>query len=319
MLCLALMSVSPDTIRPVAVMVERNGVRYKADKTMREFSMHHMRVRMDIRHCSVPKLAEHAVRETYKSSVVASLGAAAADALGESSNVDVLILAKHLCGVATDYALISAKNFFPEGVAPTVPSPGDSSGTRTSSGDVSCRGVGIATCCHHACSWDDYAGADWLSQCHGFTSAEFEVMKHWSGWAHTLRIGANASSDRLTSDRVSPDGGETTDAVSGGASSIGNAPTADGPSPDLDGDDEDDGGDEHAVIISSKIPRPEGLSYTEMSEIGKMVKRVIDQGRVEYLRSFGISAHQVKYCDPSLSPECFMIVSTPPVTKIEEI
>lgn len=311
MLCLALMSVLPPFTHPVAVMVERNGVRYKADKTMRELNMHHLRVRMDIRHCSVPKLAKFAVEQSARPEGTTSGDAGDALGGGGTADTEVLILAKHLCGVATDYALISAKNFYPEGVAV------DSTAVPTESGSIgaSCCGVGIATCCHHACSWDDYAGADWLSRCHGVTSAEFDVMKHWSGWAHTLRIAANATSDRLTSDRVL-DGEKSGVSVASAAISNSTENVLVGK---LDDDDEDDCDDQHAVIVSSKVPRPEGLSYAEMSEIGKMVKRVIDQGRVEYLRSFGISARQVQYCDPSLSPECFMIVSTRNADGIEGV
>jgi hypothetical protein len=95
---------------------------------------------------------------------------------------------------------------------------------------------------------------------------------------------------------------------------------------------------EHAIpAMSSGTPRPAGLSFAEMARIGKMVKRVIDQGRVEYLRSLQLGAitnedtgevddsshrsgsrgrgegsvyrwRQVQYCDPSLSPECFAII-----------
>ena len=58
------------------------------------------------------------------------------------------------------------------------------------------------------------------------------------------------------------------------------------------------------------FPRPNGMTNEEKSAIGKMVKRLLDHGRVLYLReALGMAyATQVRYCDPALSPECFMIV-----------
>lgn len=70
------------------------------------------------------------------------------------------------------------------------------------------RGVAIATCCHHACTWRDYVGASFLNSLPsnflpsnsqavgessegdsvmptvhtlGLTGAEFDVLKQWSG------------------------------------------------------------------------------------------------------------------------------------------
>jgi tRNA:m4X modification enzyme len=96
-----------------------------------------MYIGMDIRHCWVAQLP--AVADSHES----------------------VIVAKHLCGVATDLALRSLAGF------------------KTTSAQ-SLLGVSIATCCHHACIWKDYCGADWLLE-RGFTSQDFEVMKHWSG------------------------------------------------------------------------------------------------------------------------------------------
>jgi hypothetical protein len=41
-----------------------------------------------------------------------------------------------------------------------------------------------------------------------------------------------------------------------------------------------------------------------------MVKRIIDHGRVEYLRNIGLKTKQLKYCDELYSPECVMIIGT---------
>ena len=258
-------------------MVERNGLRYKADKELRLRGMSFKRVRMDIRHCCVPNLATN---------------------FG-SPNVDVVLVAKHLCGVATDYAVLSVNSFNLKGAVKSGVAETECVKNSTEV-DISpnFHGLAIATCCHHACAWKDYPGADWLSKRHGFTSAEFDIIKHWSGWAHTLRVKSNATAESLRNNSIieqSPCSANVDIIDVGGAEVV--------------KEDEEDTDFEHIVEVNTSIPRPSGLSYTEMSIIGKMIKRIIDQGRVEFLRNLGINAHQVRYCDPLLSPECFMIVS----------
>ena len=94
---------------------------------------------MDIRHCCVGLLP-----------------------LGDPSSPDSsspVVVAKHLCGAATDLALRAVAS--------------------SASGRRVC-GVGIATCCHHACSWADYCGAEWMRE-KGFSGHEFELLKYWTG------------------------------------------------------------------------------------------------------------------------------------------
>ena len=55
--------------------------------------------------------------------------------------------------------------------------------------------------------------------------------------------------------------------------------------------------------------RPTNITYTDMAETGKKVKRILDHGRVKFLKCIGLRAAQIKYCHPSLSPECIMIVA----------
>ena len=109
----------------------------------------------------------------------------------------VVLVAKHLCGVATDISLRSAATF---SLLPSSPSStsGDSGSSSSSGGGIlssQLRGVAIATCCHHACIWNDYVGASALNSpttastsqkrgeltCMGLTGTEFDVLKQWSG------------------------------------------------------------------------------------------------------------------------------------------
>lgn len=242
------------------VMVERSGVHRKADKTLRENSdLAFTRIRMDIRDCFVAGLPGIVPTNSQES-----------DASPAEPPPAVILAAKHLCGVATDITLRSLESL-----------------QRTPSSKDSFYGVSIATCCHHACNWKDYVNPEWIRSC-GVSSQEFEVLTHWSGWAHTVGSGV-----RLPKAEVPSTPHSDADV----------SPTIDEAAEDL----------EHSLPSSTAVPtshRPQGLSYEEMSEIGKMVKRILDHGRVLYLRSMGFTVSQRRYCDPDLSPECYLIVGT---------
>lgn len=68
--------------------------------------------------------------------------------------------------------------------------------------------------------------------------------------------------------------------------------------------------DEHAPPKDQhNTNRPTDITYAQMAETGKKVKRILDHGRVKFLKHLGLRAAQIKYCHPSLSPECIMIVA----------
>lgn len=67
---------------------------------------------------------------------------------------------KHLCGPATDFTLRCAAKYHGRGL----------------------RGVAVATCCHHVCTWQHYVGQDVFREL-GFSPEEFEVMSYMCGWA----------------------------------------------------------------------------------------------------------------------------------------
>ena len=66
--------------------------------------------------------------------------------------------AKHLCGAATDFALR----------------------TGVEQDRAGCRGLGIATCCHHRCGWQSFTGKAWFLR-HGFLPLEFELVSWMTG------------------------------------------------------------------------------------------------------------------------------------------
>ena len=146
---------------------------------MREEQRRHHRVRMDIRHTLLSGLPgvqtetnEHSPDVAINSAEIggpqSGLGQRITDqnaqkfAAGREANwapKEVVIVAKHLCGVATDLALRSLECFR----RPVVGAFGDAVTDAATAGvsaqaKAKAKGVAIATCCHHACNWADYTG-----------------------------------------------------------------------------------------------------------------------------------------------------------------
>lgn len=285
-----------------------------------------IRARMDIRHCLLPNLpGVNPPLAPLPSSAAAAEGAEKAGDLAPKQ--PVVVIAKHLCGVATDLAIHSVRSF-PH--IPVTHTESTAAGTllwlfcglfllrnyafitlhlcgalHISEGVAGHQvGLAIATCCHHACQFADYAGKEWfLAQ--GFTAAEFEVLKKWSGWANSVNLNITASLQQQTSagkndikgvdDREDLSTQETNQQV----------------------DNQDDNLDEEQAEVSAhqaplcpQVMRPANITPPEMQLLGWQVKRIFDHGRVEYInRYYNMSARQIRYCDRILSPECVMLLA----------
>jgi hypothetical protein len=88
---------------------------------------------------------------------VDSAGGTETTSAAGTSRRKVVIIAKHLCGVATDMALRSLSAFLNyEGDSSTSASAQTAESLEQKEKgilDDAVRGVSIATCCHHACAW----------------------------------------------------------------------------------------------------------------------------------------------------------------------
>lgn len=248
------------------VMIERAGNRKKIDrylKTMKGIDQVH-RIKMDIRHVYLPGLP--------------TLHASSSNTSASTNHV--VLIAKHLCGVASDFAIKSA---FPLA----------NSSTKHQEGFARC-GLAIATCCHHACQFEDYVGKDWLAS-QGLSRHDFEQMKSWSGWATShARNETGAESDDSSSEEVesaeSSDNKKNYQATRESAF----ANCAQG----------SNRGVQHSPAAEL------ALSHSEMSEVGWQCKRIIDYGRIQYIEKvLGMSVRYTKYCERELSPECMVILA----------
>jgi len=95
---------------------------------------------------------------------------------------DVVFVAKHLCGAATDLALrcaladeITISSEKRESRKETEKNGGVRNGARA-------LGACVATCCHHRCEWGSYVNRAFM-EAHGFGAREFGWLARISSWA----------------------------------------------------------------------------------------------------------------------------------------
>lgn len=189
------------------------------------------------------------LRDVHFSELIQSISVDKKDTLiyKNQSEVEVIGIGKHLCGNATDTAILGLLNLL---------SPSSS---------LLLRGIGIALCCHSNCHWNSSLCTKWFQSLPlelQIFENEWEYLRKWSGMF--------ALNDKET---------------------------------ELD-------------QLKSKPPGDEGLgdnlsmTYAERVNLGRMCKRLIDYGRVEYIRHESeMSASLVYYTEESITPENVMLLA----------
>lgn len=125
-------------------LVEKGGVRYKKDVYHRnDNSASFERLRIDIQHLDLEK----AMRSSNKSGHIIGIG-------------------KHVCGAATDVSLKCLGRLV----------------DNEECDKREIKGIMLALCCHHRCTWREYVGKDFLLNL-GFTSADFSYLVKMCSWA----------------------------------------------------------------------------------------------------------------------------------------
>lgn len=119
------------------LLIDRANVRHKADTQLRKNNLKFDRIRMDIKDLYLDKCP-----------------------LVENNNI--IIISKHLCGVATDLTLHSIIN------------------SKEVLNKTKC--IEIALCCHHKCLWKDYVNQDYIKNILKFTIEEFYHLLRLSSW-----------------------------------------------------------------------------------------------------------------------------------------
>lgn len=192
----------------------------------------------------------------------------------QSSQKNIVIVAKHLCGAGTDIALKSL-----EPISHRV------------------AGCVFATCCHGVCNWTDYVGRDYLRGALAnddgatFGEKEFNLMKRWgagSAFESESSTGTSAPTDTTTARDVEEEG---------------------------------DNHNTNATEVGPAIDYPQKLSSV-VSELGLMCgskglgracQRLIDHGRVEYMKQIlykdGSETSMKHYVDPEVTPQNALLCS----------
>jgi len=138
----------------------------------------------------------------------------------------------------------------------------------------------MASCCHGLCSWEHYVGRDFLKSILGesFGQAEFELMRRWS--SGTLSVQCNTCDMGRDNGQKSVMEDEEDEAPEHSKCAV------------------DDGKDPTSVFA---IIQSIGLSKCGPQGLGRACQRLLDQGRLEYMR-------QVLFDDDTSKVEMFHYV-----------
>nr|XP_054764185.1 tRNA:m(4)X modification enzyme TRM13 homolog [Lytechinus pictus] len=165
------------------------------------------------------------------------------------------------------------------------------------------KGVVMALCCHHRCSWRTHIGKQFFQEV-GIMERDFMVLVRMSSWA---TCGSRLAKEEKE-DEVGRDGGKA-------ASEDGTMKTPAGSETveDLDrskrkeriGEASDIQPEQESIVSSL------GLSVPEREEIGFKCKRILDMARLSYMKALGLDAKLVYYVERNISPENAVLIAVP--------
>ncbi|KAI8605742.1 methyltransferase TRM13-domain-containing protein [Dissophora ornata] len=190
----------------------------------------------------------------------------------------VVAISKHLCGGATDLTLKCLTNFQQsEREKSPLPSP--------------VKGILIALCCHQLCHHYMYPNQAFLKEI-DISPEEFVYLTRMSSWAVCINQTKTEASSTASEDKEGSLANNDSSASS---------PVA--------------GEDEHSVEadsaleeLGSHIPT---LDSQARERLGQQCKRLLDIGRVRYLKENGFDAELVYYVDKETSLENLALMAVP--------
>ncbi|KAF9177391.1 hypothetical protein BGZ51_008816 [Haplosporangium sp. Z 767] len=186
----------------------------------------------------------------------------------------VVAVSKHLCGGATDITLKCLTNY-------------QRSEQEKSPLSSPVKGILIALCCHQLCQHYMYPNQEYLKEI-GISAEEFVYLTRMSSWA----VCVNHTKPEKT------DGSPATPSDN----KIPAANTNSG------GDDHRVEADKELEELGSHIP---ALDFQARERLGLQCKRLLDFGRVKYLKENGFDAELVYYVDKDTSLENLALMAVP--------
>ncbi|XP_059177609.1 tRNA:m(4)X modification enzyme TRM13 homolog isoform X2 [Physella acuta] len=215
----------------------------------------------------------------------------------------VVVVGKHLCGGATDMGLRCALNTLNQSPSSTT-AQSHTLHTKTNKSEQEDlnikteklkedfvhrlpKGIMIALCCHHQCSWSTYVGKDFMLNI-GLSPAEFDLLTRLSSWATCAKVTSkslrHADLHSQSAHQVSTDD---------------NLLQAELIEPNL----------EDLVSFSSRPLQREQLTVQQREDIGRKCKRLIDAGRQHFLTTKGMKCFFREYIDEKVTPENVVLIA----------
>ena len=193
-------------------------------------------------------------------------------------------------------------------------------------------GIAIATCCHHRCDEASYTSSAWLHEMFAREGAaataertggggargngarfgpqdevpSFDLVRLVTSWA----VCTCACKKPKAAAAAAAAAAATTGAVVSQSKSTSSEDAA-GVRIDAGGKDAHEGG---GGVGHAEASGEEGnfLTVEERERVGRECKRLLDMGRVIWLRKQGLSAELVHFCKPQVSPENCLLIAWPP-------
>ncbi|TPX57142.1 hypothetical protein PhCBS80983_g04047 [Powellomyces hirtus] len=203
----------------------------------------------------------------------------------------IVAVSKHLCGAATDLTLRCIANY--------------QTNAATNENTGSIEGIVIALCCHHICKFAMYADPEYLQQW-GISEEEFESMCVMSSWGtcgsweqrQAAEEARTTTTTTTTTTTITPQH-EPSSTPAPPSVTEPNTPTHVLTEPLNTAPPADD----------TDQPHWTQLTFAERETLGLQCKRVLDYGRLAYLRRCGFEAELVYYVDRKNSLENLALVA----------
>ncbi|XP_042339858.1 tRNA:m(4)X modification enzyme TRM13 homolog [Plectropomus leopardus] len=192
----------------------------------------------------------------------------------------LVAVGKHLCGAATDLALRCllgtpelTEDTGPAPKRPRTSEPAAQQNPNPGLGPGHVLGLTVALCCHHRCEWRHYVGQRFFEQ-QGLGATEFSAFCRMSSWA-----------------------------TCGLRSTNQDTPPGD-PTNQREEDEEHEPAEEKDAVSGF-------LSVDERQRVGRLCKRLIDGGRLHFLKTKGFDCKLSRYADSHVTLENVLLSAVP--------
>eukprot|EP01116_Phalansterium_solitarium_P006122 TRINITY_DN18427_c0_g1_i1.p1 TRINITY_DN18427_c0_g1~~TRINITY_DN18427_c0_g1_i1.p1 ORF type:complete len:524 (+),score=177.92 TRINITY_DN18427_c0_g1_i1:24-1574(+) len=226
---------------------------------------------------------------------------------------------KHLCGEAADLTVRAVHHL----LLPSPPTPPEAEGAAAEPLEPDLArfaGLVMATCCHHKCTWSNYANPKFMRDTVGLSPDEFGLLTNMSGWATARRSALASPAANLPPTAATTNPTAATAEPAATAETAEPAATAATAATAAAESQQQQAASEAAAALAADAASTgastsggaAGLSWSRKEQLGFMAKRLMDYGRVVLLRELGLDAELVYYATQEATPEnCLMYAVKP--------